>query len=226
MKETKGLNGIYDFLGGYKFNLISPSSKFFLSLGLSMTITGKLLPSPFSLISLAIGVLILYSYDIWRPERVIHESALIGDLKKIKNCLKSGLDINIKDFSGVTALHYAAKGGQLEVGELLINNGADINLSMNSQGGPPLSWAILFKKNQFMELLISKGANINTSDEKQRSPLHLAAWSGNLYAVRYLVNHDSDINSRMFNNKTPLTLAKEKGYSDIINFLIQNSAIE
>ena len=53
------------------------------------------------------------------------------------------------------------------------------------------------------------------------SPLHLAAWSGNVEVARLLVETGADINAGSDNGDTPLILACQHGNSDVVCKKIQ-----
>ena len=75
------------------------------------------------------------------PDISICEAARFGDIKAVKQHLAAGTDVNAKDRSGVTSLHYAAYLGRKEVAELLIVKGADVNAKV-AYGETPLDKAI------------------------------------------------------------------------------------
>ena len=127
----------------------------------------------------------------------------VEDCKK-KN--KSGLTkfINEKNDQGVTAIHYASFRGNIKIIKLLIENGADINISTNRelnvihyacQGNRPNSLMYFYFQ--------IKNANENSNDfsllKKQDSggstPLHWAAYSSAEDVLLYLINLD------IFNNE-------------------------
>lgn len=58
-------------------------------------------------------------------ERGIWHAAQYGELEKVGKLLHRGVDV--RDRSGYTALHYAARNGHVEVCKLLLRNGADVN---------------------------------------------------------------------------------------------------
>ena len=71
---------------------------------------------------------------------------------------------------GRTHLHWSAIKGQKQIAELLINEGADVNLS-DDNGTTPLHFTALMADKRMAELLIAKGANINTKNDDGETPL-------------------------------------------------------
>lgn len=47
-----------------------------------------------------------------------------GDLEKVKELVKNGVDVNVKNFKGKTALHRAARYGYSEIVKYLKSKGA------------------------------------------------------------------------------------------------------
>ena len=62
------------------------------------------------------------------PDISILVAAYDGNIEAVKQHLAAGTDVNVKDGIGVTPLHFAVLGGHKELAELLIANGADVNL--------------------------------------------------------------------------------------------------
>ena len=58
---------------------------------------------------------------------------------------------------GQTALFYAAKGGRLEVCRILLDNGAEVNVT-DKKGSQPITQAHKLKKTEVVDLLIERGA--------------------------------------------------------------------
>ena len=74
---------------------------------------------------------------------------------------------------GLTPLMFAARSGCIECAELLLDAGADINLS-DPYGVTPLVVATLNLQNDFAAYLIEKGADIAQWDLYGRTPLYVA----------------------------------------------------
>ena len=62
------------------------------------------------------------------PDMNIHKAAITGDIEAVKQYLDAGGDVNAKDEATTFPLYYAAMYGHKEIVELLIANGADVNL--------------------------------------------------------------------------------------------------
>jgi len=73
--------------------------------------------------------------------------------------LKAGANVQAKAL-GVTALHLAAQKGYVELAEVLIGHGADVNASVKSRGQmvTPLAVAMKADQKKMADLLRSKGA--------------------------------------------------------------------
>lgn len=63
-----------------------------------------------------------------------------GDIDAVKELIKSGTDVNLKDYGGKTALMYAVLNSHIEIMEELINAGAKVNIKDNT-GYTPLRYA-------------------------------------------------------------------------------------
>ena len=64
------------------------------------------------------------------PDQTIHEAAHSGDIEAVKQHLAAGTDVNVLGDEDYEAppLYWAAHGGHKEIVELLIANGANLNL--------------------------------------------------------------------------------------------------
>ena len=89
---------------------------------------------------------------------LIHDAALDGDIDEVQRQLDAGVDPNLKSSKGATPLFYAVYGGHLEIVELLITRGADVNaVYLNNS---VLDQAHSYDDKEIVELLEVHGAEV------------------------------------------------------------------
>ncbi|KAI8852051.1 ankyrin repeat-containing domain protein [Chytridium lagenaria] len=120
-------------------------------------------------------------------ERSMHGYAHQGKLDKVKASIrKSPSDIDVKDPSGYTALHYAARQGHLEICESLIAAGADVNAKTDGLQSTPLFRAALGGHDTVIKLLLSKGADPSMPSGDGRTALQAAIQANSHKAISLL----------------------------------------
>ena len=102
----------------------------------------------------------------------IHTAAKNGDLAGVQAELDKGVDVNASG-NGQSPLHLAAIMGHVEVTELLIASGADLE-GTDKYGNTPLHYAAHHGRKETTKLLIAKGVDVNAKDEDGETPLDLA----------------------------------------------------
>ncbi len=89
---------------------------------------------------------------------LIHDAALDGDIDEVQRQLDAGVDPNLKSSKGATPLFYAVYVGHLEIVELLITRGADVNaVYLNNS---VLDQAHSYDDQEMVELLEAHGAEV------------------------------------------------------------------
>jgi ankyrin repeat protein len=94
--------------------------------------------------------------------------------------IESGLDVNFRDDTSLSPLHYAVSAQMLDVTELLLEAGADIE-AKDVHGNTPLSDAVFYANGrpEIIELFLKKGANPDAENNHAVSPRSLALSIGN-----------------------------------------------
>ena len=87
-----------------------------------------------------------------------------------------GFLINQKNVGGATALHIAARNGNIDIIIILLANGADVNIADN-EGWTPLMRAAINGNAKIVEALLGKGANVALLNSNRESVLTHAALS-------------------------------------------------
>jgi len=144
-----------------------------------------------------------------------------GDVASVTSALDSGAAVD-ELYGGVTALYFVSESGNVEIAKLLIDHGADVDLTVKLQR-TPLYGAIKAGHSDIVTLLLDSGADPNKVTKLQ-TPLHLAAEGGCLQCVIALVEAGAEVNALLKNGSPPIHLAKRSGHEDIVAYLLEHGA--
>ena len=168
------------------------------------------------------------------PSMSIHDAAQSGDIEAVKGFLAAGMDVNaIDENRGMTALVYAVDKGHKEIVEILISEGADVNVMVSNDEGvggfTPLFVAAQSGHAEVAGLLVANGAEVNVkliNDEGKVSctPLFFAARSGHTEVAELLIANGSEINAKDENILTPLDYATLEKQNETAALLHKNGA--
>lgn len=112
----------------------------------------------------------------------------------------------------------------IEQGNIVAENCAELLFDISKMEKNILYlWSAFMKRWDILEPLIKLGADINFCDPNGYTALHLAAFSGCLTSVHFLLAHDVDVNyhTKCF---TPLHFAAFGNSLDTVDMLINNGA--
>lgn len=118
----------------------------------------------------------------------------------------SQLELNRRDFDGLTPLLRAAQGEMVRCCRVLIEHGADVNLGSN-QGVTPLACVVRLdgpKPLELINLLIQSGADIDAVDATGNTPLMTAVQMRRPDTIRRLIDAGADVNAAAANGWTAL----------------------
>ena len=123
--------------------------------------------------------------------------------------VEQGLDlnnINQKFDNGMTALMQACRFGQMEIVKLLLQAGADINLT-NNDGNNALWLACFSGDTHTIRVLIENGVNIDNQNVTGATALIYAASAGKASIVQQLLEAGADPHIKTQDDFTALDLA-------------------
>ncbi|KAL4878602.1 ankyrin repeat-containing domain protein [Aspergillus karnatakaensis] len=129
-----------------------------------------------------------------RVTPLVHVLAAAGNVDVLRAVISAGADVNATTAKYLhTPLHLAAMRGHERVIRCLLEAGADV-LAESEGGSSVISAAAMNISssteavlNQLIETTQEAGGDYSRPDNKQRTPLHLAALNGNEAAVRLLL---------------------------------------
>ena len=111
-----------------------------------------------------------------KANKMLWEGVKEDDFDKVRIALNFRAEVNVKDNSGWTPLHWAVDYNRLEIAQFLIPSGAELN-AKDKLGQTPLHRAAVRNSLAVAELLISSGADLDAKDNRGNTPLALADWN-------------------------------------------------
>ena len=153
----------------------------------------------------------------------IINAVLAGDVAKTAALLKKGADCNSTNEEGSSLLMLAAGSGNLELVEMLIKSGAEVDAT-DARGWTALFKALFnYEQNRgfpdVVSILIAAGANIEHQVSYGTRPLMIAAGYGEAGVVEVLLAAGVDAGAKNEGGRSAKTIAETKDYVEVVNQL-------
>ena len=139
------------------------------------------------------------------------------DVKSLHKILKKEFDVNTlfrfeSGMEKMSALHYSAKEGMLEVIKELLHHECAVDVLTPFDTATPLMFACQFfgshSNIDIVTELLKHGADVNKMNHLGKTPLIFASELGCLELVRLLLNHGANINHTYKEDDLPETLCQ------------------
>ncbi|XP_051473920.1 ankyrin-2 isoform X4 [Apus apus] len=148
-------------------------------------------------------------------------AARAGNVDKVVEYLKSGIDINTCNQNGLNALHLAAKEGHVGLVQELLERGSAVD-SATKKGNTALHIASLAGQAEVVKVLVKEGANINAQSQNGFTPLYMAAQENHIEVVKYLLENGANQSTATEDGFTPLAVALQQGHNQAVAILLEN----
>ncbi|XP_034965777.2 kinase D-interacting substrate of 220 kDa isoform X2 [Zootoca vivipara] len=155
-------------------------------------------------------------------------TALISAAKEghaaiVSELLNCNVNMEHRDMGGWNALMWACYKGCTEVAELLLERGANPNITGLQYNVYPIIWAAGRGHSRIVQLLLHHGAKVNCSDKYGTTPLIWAARKGHLECVKYLLHMGADVDQEGANSMTALIVAVKGGFTDSVKEILKRN---
>jgi len=160
-----------------------------------------------------------------------------GDLESVRLLLSKGATAGILNRFGMTALGSAPTGRRVEIAQLLLQKGLDVNLGATDAGrvtnGPidrlkvtALHNAAAFGPVEMVRSLLKAGANVHASDSRSLTPIFFAVATEypSMEMLQTLLQAGADVNAHDNTGETPLDWAEKFGDPHVIALLKSSGA--
>ncbi|XP_036885328.1 ankyrin-2 isoform X37 [Sturnira hondurensis] len=148
-------------------------------------------------------------------------AARAGNLDKVVEYLKGGIDISTCNQNGLNALHLAAKEGHVGLVQELLGRGSAVD-SATKKGNTALHIASLAGQAEVVKVLVKEGANINAQSQNGFTPLYMAAQENHIDVVKYLLENGANQSTATEDGFTPLAVALQQGHDQAVAVLLEN----
>ncbi|XP_053236920.1 kinase D-interacting substrate of 220 kDa isoform X4 [Podarcis raffonei] len=155
-------------------------------------------------------------------------TALISAAKEghaaiVSELLNCNVNMEHRDMGGWNALMWACYKGRTEAAELLLERGANPNITGLQYSVYPIIWAAGRGHSRIVQLLLHHGAKVNCSDKYGTTPLIWAARKGHLECVKYLLHMGADVDQEGANSMTALIVAVKGGFTDSVKEILKRN---
>ncbi|MDY7108086.1 MAG: ankyrin repeat domain-containing protein [Planctomycetota bacterium] len=148
-----------------------------------------------------------------------------GDAEGIAKGIEEGkIKVDALDRRNRTPLARAAKAGEVEIMQVLLDASADLG-AIDNMGRKPLSYAAQSKNVEALKLLLDAGADLGARDNLGNTALSWAAGFGDAATVKALIEAGADIEVvTSVTGFTPIVWASLTGEAESIRELIKAGA--
>ena len=156
----------------------------------------------------------------------VADAARRGDLDAVKSLLHDGADVNAPLGDGMTALHWAAERGDVQMTSALVYAGANVATVTRIGQYTPLHIAARAGNPAVVKALLAANAAVDArTSPSGATALHLAAISGNVDVVNALIGARADVNAKEPEwDQTPIIFAAAAGRTDAVKALLKGGA--
>ncbi|XP_075437754.1 uncharacterized protein LOC142476069 [Ascaphus truei] len=155
----------------------------------------------------------------WSPLLTAAEQGHTGVVKIL---LQNHARVDVFDEHGKAALHLAAENGHDQIADILLWHKAFVN-AKTKLGLTPLHLCAQNGFNHLVKLLVDTHlASIDAMSLTKRTPLHMAALSGQLDVCNSLLNMKADVNATDIQGQTPVHLAAENDHSEVVKLFLKD----
>ena len=153
-------------------------------------------------------------------------AALAGGHFKLAQVLhRSGSSLEPRGNKGYSPLHSVVSLGNLEMVQVLLDYGVNVNARTDLGSTPLLMalWNIIKDPDiRIVRLLLDRGADPNIQPRDGETPLHRASQDGMIEMARLLLGHGASVELQTSKGRTPLDYALEKQDDEMIELLLEH----
>jgi ankyrin repeat protein len=163
--------------------------------------------------------------DIASTRTPVADAAKAGSPELVRALLQRGEDVNAAQGDGMTALHWAALAGDVDLARMLLYAGANVKATTRLGAFTPLLLASKNGQGPMVVVLLETGANPNDATSNGTTALMLAAASGSVEAAGALLDRGAAIDAKeSAMGQTALMFAAAYDRAAVVDLLTRRGA--
>ena len=157
------------------------------------------------------------------PDRRLVDAVQQRDFETARALALDGVDVNVPQGDGATAVAWAAHWDEVDLAAILIRAGAGVDAA-NDLGVTPLMLAAANGNPALVGLLLDAGADPNLARPTGDTALMFAARAGSMEVVQRLAAAGANPNAATVGGHTALMWAAAEAHARVVQALIDNGA--
>lgn len=155
----------------------------------------------------------------------LYYTSFIGLKQAVIQLLAEGADVDAQGGWYCSALQAASSQRHMDIVDLLLENGADVNIYGGYGDNNALQFAVLQNHMGMVEFLLERNADIDGhGGHRFGNPLQIASISNNIDMVRLLLGKGADVNGQGGLYGHALQTASNGGSMEIVKLLLEKGA--
>jgi len=161
-----------------------------------------------------------FAQALSEKEYELIEAAEKGLPGTVLSLLNDSINPNIRDWNGMSPLHYAAQNGHLRIVKTLVLNEAKVDIT-DHDDRTPLHLSVHFDRLEIAEYLVQHYADINARDAFGLSPLFYSSAYGDYIMTDMFLFYSEGKQLRDPNGRTPFLAAVWGGHISTASLLLK-----
>jgi len=149
----------------------------------------------------------------------LFDAARAGDTALVQQLLDSGANVDGEEGSEIPPVFIASWLGHVDIVDLLLQHGADVNRSGSFDGRCAVHVASLMGHSTVLEMLLQHGADVNRCDLAGNSALYECCKQGRHAIARLLLKYGARNDPHERYGKTPADVALERGHVELFQLI-------